>query len=613
MREWLPLEYESWARHGPGHRLGRHSTSARGCRAKLREPTIAANPEDLKYWRGREERLAEKELLLLKQQAPGAPKAGGSWDKKELCDELAAFSRACRDREGATVIRLAHPARWLGLQSIATSELFVRLAYTRLLEARKQYLQKRGFLYSPGVTIFTGTPGVGKSHLGALIVALALIDRHPVLLEFVASSKESDVPVNFYWLHVSGEVEETNSTLDAHERPVHATKAGKNPLYVVDGGVPALDANYWDGETVVLSSPKDTLLHRETKGQRTLTFYVPLWSLLELKACKNGLTAFKGMLDADLEAWFKAAGDVARTCLKRAHLESLNRATWLKDVQLKLEGYKSQELTEGLRRIATSGFPPGADSIFHRNTGAATYPDNTLSPEDPELRQFTRRYLRFASEEIAAMAVVTLHVNKLMDIAMICLESDRATYDSSVGYWLELLAFAQLRAGGLSARPSCPQGPPHPGKSPCLYWQVTKAERHGIVREAVTRMNTATADIAGGRAAQLAALVNQIDWLGAPPRTLNRPVLCFVLPPARFDAQYKAAQRYTAQNGKSVDVIQSEVVHQMVLRLPLDNVLATASDQAARQQFDGAVERFFARHASTEPPEAEAAAAWSWV
>ncbi|KAK9814539.1 hypothetical protein WJX72_007593 [[Myrmecia] bisecta] len=51
-------------------------------RAKLLEPTIAANPDDLKYWRGREERLAEKELLLLKQKAPVRG------DFKPLCIEL---------------------------------------------------------------------------------------------------------------------------------------------------------------------------------------------------------------------------------------------------------------------------------------------------------------------------------------------------------------------------------------------------------------------------------------------------------------------------------------------------------------------------------------------
>lgn len=42
------------------------------------------------------------------------------------------------------------------------------------------------------------------------------------------------------------------------------------------------------------------------------------------------------------------------------------------------------------------------------------------------------------------MAMVQLHVNKLTEIALICLESDK-TYSTSVGYWLEILAFTQLR------------------------------------------------------------------------------------------------------------------------------------------------------------------------
>ena len=98
-----------------------------------------------------------------------------------------------------------------------------------------------------------------------------------------------------------------------------------------------------------------------------------------------------------------------------------------------------------MRRIATSGFAPGSDAVFHWHVGAGELPENPLSPLDPALRQYTRRSLRFASAEITAMAMVQLHINKLMEIALICLESDKSTYGTSVGHWLEILAFAQLR------------------------------------------------------------------------------------------------------------------------------------------------------------------------
>ena len=46
------------------------------------------------------------------------------------------------------------------------------------------------------------------------------------------------------------------------------------------------------------------------------------------------------MTDEDLVAWFKLAGGVARTCLKRAHSEYLARSEWLEYVRNKLTGIK---------------------------------------------------------------------------------------------------------------------------------------------------------------------------------------------------------------------------------------------------------------------------------
>ena len=44
----------------------------------------------------------------------------------------------------------------------------------------------------------------------------------------------------------------------------------------------------------------------------------------------------------------------------------------------------------------------------------------------------------------------------------------------------------------------------------CHSVQVTKAGRHGIVRDAIAKMKTATDSVAGGRKQQLMALVNHI-------------------------------------------------------------------------------------------------------
>ena len=52
----------------------------------------------------------------------------------------------------------------------------------------------------------------------------------------------------------------------------------------------------------------------------------------------------QGMSDEDLQAWFVSAGGVARTCLKRAHTEGLDREQWLLEINDKLRAFKSREM-----------------------------------------------------------------------------------------------------------------------------------------------------------------------------------------------------------------------------------------------------------------------------
>lgn len=55
-------------------------------------------------------------------------------------------------------------------------------------------------------------------------------------------------------------------------------------------------------------------------------------------------------------------------------------------------------------------------------------------------------------------------------------------------------------------------------------------------------------DVHGGRPAQLHALQRRIDWVDESVE-LRLPVLCFALPPKRFDLAYKSKRPYT-ENGR---------------------------------------------------------------
>ncbi|KAK9807500.1 hypothetical protein WJX72_000991 [[Myrmecia] bisecta] len=205
------------------------------------------------------------DVIKVKVTKKGA--SNTQWDTAGLCDDLSLFAKACQ-----------------------------------VPEVQEQILELRpaGFQDRPGTTIFTGTPGIGKSHLGGAVVGKALVIGRPVLLEIVSSDKEVHKQRSWYWIPPSGDVERTDNAMMGNERLKEAANAGMDPLYVVDGGVPSLDENLWYGEAYVFSSPKQNLWHQETKGARTLTFYVPLFNFEELQLCKNGLTTYKGMSDEDL-------------------------------------------------------------------------------------------------------------------------------------------------------------------------------------------------------------------------------------------------------------------------------------------------------------------------
>ena len=75
--------------------------------------------------------------------------------------------------------------------------------------------------------------------------------------------------------------------------------------------------------------------------------------------------------------------------------------------------------------------------------------------------------------------------------------------------------------------------------------QATEAQTHDMVRSALTAMSSAMKDVDGGRPAQLAALQKRITWKDGNVVELTLPVLCFALPPKRFDLAYKSKRSYT--------------------------------------------------------------------
>lgn len=86
--------------------------------------------------------------------------------------------------------------------------------------------------------------------------------------------------------------------------------------------------------------------------------------------------------------------------------------------------------------------------IFHWYLVEAPLAPNSTSPTDHQMRKYARKTVRFASQRIRAMALVTLDVSKLADVALACLDGT----PESTGYWVELLSFRCLQ---VRLTPSC--------------------------------------------------------------------------------------------------------------------------------------------------------------
>ena len=136
-------------------------------------------------------------------------------------------------------------------------------------------------------------------------------------------------------------------------------------------------------------------------------------------------------------------------------------------------------------------------------------------------------------------------------------------------------------------------------------------------------MNTEMDKVGGGRGKQLDALQQRITWAADKRELLSMPLLCFIVTPHRFDTSYRSRQPYT-QNGKpckakvshfpqlssvlvyvplmlSVDsalqahyfvalFLQSEIVHQCVVKLPVETIVRECTNQVAINNFKRLVE-----------------------
>lgn len=80
-------------------------------------------------------------------------------------------------------------------------------------------------------------------------------------------------------------------------------------------------------------------------------------------------------------------------------------------------------------------------------------------------------------------------------------------------------------------------------------------------------MVTATKDKGGGRTEQLMALERSLSWEDSG-QELSKPLLCFLVPPARFLSMYKSRQEYKKDGGGRPDDQVCDTLEPNNVRLP---------------------------------------------
>lgn len=85
-----------------------------------------------------------------------------------------------KNAKAGSLIKLPEGVLWLGDESTFTNELYVRPCYLELLEAKEKYFELSKAL---NAVVYTGTPGIGKSHLCAFVIAQELIKGKTVYFE----------------------------------------------------------------------------------------------------------------------------------------------------------------------------------------------------------------------------------------------------------------------------------------------------------------------------------------------------------------------------------------------------------------------------------------------
>ncbi|KAG0616844.1 hypothetical protein M758_5G145400 [Ceratodon purpureus] len=323
------------------------------------------------------------------------------------------------------VISLPGDVYWLGDESTFSIQVFVRRAYGELKEARRECFAAGSY----STTLITDTPGIGKSHLAALMVAELLIEGKVVFFgipKWLKLGKDGRAVVENF-IHVKDGVEALR-------------KESKTAAYIVDGCVPSYGHRCF--LKLIFGSARKEFFRLSNKDPTWLVLYMPLFELEELVKCAQSVSRFSKLKESKIREWFYLAGGIPRTVLYRQVVGNMGPTIqeWILDLR------RSMVSPSFRMDVPSDGFLEGSDKIFHwaipdtkhLSTGSG-------SGLKSHLRRYTKKYMRFASPQVAAVLCITIGNLDAMEVAKFCVSSNLHMEHAA---WFEDMAHIMLAAGG---------------------------------------------------------------------------------------------------------------------------------------------------------------------
>lgn len=181
--------------------------------------------------------------------------------------------------------------------------IFIRDCFAALFESMLPFLTDR-----PGVVVLTGVPGTGKSHFAAY-VAWRLANMPSIKQIVYTRDPQKSDSFDLATRTI------TSSYTVSDERPAISNFRGCEHVHIVDilDVVPPKD---FFGSTFIFSSPNRIRYKESLKHKNSIRFIMPLWTLDEIHAAREGF--FPNVSKELADEIFEMYGGVPRFVLEKA-------------------------------------------------------------------------------------------------------------------------------------------------------------------------------------------------------------------------------------------------------------------------------------------------------